>query len=336
MKITARICIVIITMALLSSACIPTPTVDTKSIELASTAVMETAIAVVKQTKESEVSEAAPTPTTAATVEPTAVVPTDTPIPTETPLPTVQPTATEVPTPAVPCNKASFVKDVSIPDGQEMKPEESFIKTWRITNAGSCTWTSAYQLVYSNGERMSAPASVNISGNIQPGASMDISVQLISPKADGSYTAYFLLKASDGTIFGMGNNNNPLSAVIKVKKPTVREPLPTPRPEKACEVHDNTIENMSVDGRFDVVATLNNTGSKTWSADFVLSPTVGRDYLEDTFYGIPSAIKTGQGFSFRIEGYDPDLGQRGIRIVWELKDPNANWETYCQFETLYD
>lgn len=332
-----RIVVLILVIAIISIACSFTPVVKTKSAELTQTAVLETVAEVIKQTQEA----VTPSPTATATAEPTPVPPT------ATPSPAALPTSTAIPTASTPCIKASFVKDVTIPDGTEMKSGESFVKTWRITNSGSCTWTPAYQLIFSSGERMSAPGSVNLSGNVSPGSTVDISVQLVSPSSDGSYTAYFMLKAPDGTIFGMGNSNTALSAVIKVKKSAALPfpvftaiippslPTKTPVPQKACEVHYNWVDNMWVDGRFDAIANLVNKGSRTWGSDFVLAPVVGEDYFEYYFYPIPHATGPGKEFFFSAEGYDSNKGKSAFTIVWELMDPNAGWETYCTFETKY-
>ena len=35
----------------------------------------------------------------------------------------------------------------TIPDGTVMQPSETFYKTWRLKNNGSCTWNSAYKIV---------------------------------------------------------------------------------------------------------------------------------------------------------------------------------------------
>ena len=55
------------------------------------------------------------------------------------------------------CERVRFVDDVTIPDNTVMAPGQTFRKTWRIQNAGSCAWNSGYQLVFSGG-MMSLPA----------------------------------------------------------------------------------------------------------------------------------------------------------------------------------
>jgi hypothetical protein len=90
------------------------------------------------------------------TVPPAA---TDTPQPmvTETPQPTVAPTATGQPQPTgVPsyCNQATFISDVTIPDGTQLAAGSTFTKTWRIKNNSICTWTTSYGAVFYGGTQM--------------------------------------------------------------------------------------------------------------------------------------------------------------------------------------
>ena len=70
-----------------------------------------------------------------------------------------------------------FVADVSYGDNNMknppfVKPGEGFVKTWRVQNTGTCTWTPNYQLVYAYGNVTTAQMSgqpVNIPANVAPG-----------------------------------------------------------------------------------------------------------------------------------------------------------------------
>lgn len=273
------------------------------------------------------------------TPQPTAIPPTATePIPSPTPLPSATatkvkptPTKTEIP---LPCSKAKFVADVTVPDGTEMKPNQSFVKTWRITNAGSCTWTSSYQLIYVSGNQMSAPASVGFPKNVPPGSSVDLSVQLVSPNSSGDFTTRFKLKADDGTIFGVGDKDSHLTVVIKVAAQPTKTSAPS-LPTTGCEIFYDWVD-MWIDGRFDAHAELRNNSSTTWADNFVIAPTGGdTDKVEwEGFYGI-DRTSTGQSYYFTVEGYDEDKGKYDFTIFWELMNPDENWKTYCYFETRY-
>lgn len=124
-------------------------------------------------------------------------------LPPPTLTPSLTPTITQT---MIPCDRASFVKDVTIPDGEEMSPNENFTKTWRLKNTGSCTWTSGYALVFDSGDSMSGPASVQLtSGTVGPGGNVDISVNLKAPSSPGTYKGFWKLRNGSGVIFGIGD-----------------------------------------------------------------------------------------------------------------------------------
>jgi len=155
-----------------------------------------------------ETAQNTPTSAPAVTVLPTTAS-SPTPVPTVTPLPT--------PTPK-PCNLATFIKDVTVPDGTKFKPGDHFTKTWRLKNVGTCTWHN-YALVFDNGERMGAPASVALPGTVAPGQEVDVSVNMVAPNATGTYRSNWRLRDDKGVIFGL-TTGNPFWVEIKVVQPT--------------------------------------------------------------------------------------------------------------------
>jgi methionine-rich copper-binding protein CopC len=165
----------------------------------------------VAETVAAELTARPVTETAAATLQATAgntatAEPTQTPPATATNVSTstLPPTAT-----TIPCNRASFVTDVTYPDGSEVEVNKGFVKTWRLQNSGSCTWTSGYRLVFSHGDRMNAPDEVVLTGGtVAPGQSVDVSVNLTAPNTAGTYKGEFRLKSSDGQVFGIGASGN--------------------------------------------------------------------------------------------------------------------------------
>jgi hypothetical protein len=140
-------------------------------------------------------------PTATATVPPQPTLPPPTMGPT-----TATPTLTPSPTiTSIPCNRASFVSDVTIPDGTELAPGASFTKTWRLKNTGSCEWTSSYSLVFDQGDAMGGQAAVQLTtGTVSPGQTVDISVDLTAPSTPGTYKGYWKLRNNSGVVFGIG------------------------------------------------------------------------------------------------------------------------------------
>src|SRR4030095_3125018 len=78
--------------------------------------------------------------------------------PTATPELTATPAATRPPNAPDCTNSASFVADITIPDNTEIVGGETFTKTWRIMNTGTCIWAPDYTLTHYSEEVMNAPA----------------------------------------------------------------------------------------------------------------------------------------------------------------------------------
>jgi hypothetical protein len=137
------------------------------------------------------------------------------PIPTATnnTVPTTGPTisiATSFPTlspiPVVRCDAAQFVEDVTIKDGSVLERGTSFTKIWRLKNTGNCSWTTSYALVFVDGDSLSAPAAVGLTGNVNPGQTVDLAINLAAPNKDGQYRGYWKLRNASDVLFGIGNN----------------------------------------------------------------------------------------------------------------------------------
>lgn len=115
--------------------------------------------------------------------------------------PTGAPAITDTPTFAVTIDpnckdSAVLVRDVTIPDGTQMKPGEKFTKTWEFINTGTCPWYG-YALKFAAGDQMNAPLSAPIADTLLK-ESVQVSVELTAPTLNGSYTGYFTLNDTTG------------------------------------------------------------------------------------------------------------------------------------------
>jgi Ig-like domain from next to BRCA1 gene len=115
-----------------------------------------------------------------------------------------------------PCYSADFVSDVTIPDGTIVSPGQTFWKTWRVTNSGSCAWDSSYKFVFMDGDIMGGGYVYSFPGAAAPGQTVDIPIQLYAPQAAGTYTGTWAIEAPDKTIFGVGQYSQPLSVKVVV------------------------------------------------------------------------------------------------------------------------
>lgn len=139
-----------------------------------------------------------------AELPPTAIA---TAIPTtEAPLQTAAaPTATVALTPgptATPClPDAKYVADLTIPDNEKIAPGAAFTKSWRVRSTGCAAWSAGTELVFVDGERLEAPASVAVPATA-PESTADISVDMRAPTAPGTYRSTWQLRGPDGVFFG--------------------------------------------------------------------------------------------------------------------------------------
>jgi hypothetical protein len=99
------------------------------------------------------------------------------------------------------CNNATFVSDVTISDGTVLAPAESFVKTWRFQNSGTCTWSEDYLLTFISGNDMNGDTT-EIDAEIVSASTGDLSVSLVAPSSEGTYTGYWRLADEDGNVFG--------------------------------------------------------------------------------------------------------------------------------------
>ena len=177
------------------------------------------ALTEVAQTVEANLTQAIQTEQATDTPQVVTVPPTVTlEAPTKTPVP---PTATNI---SVPCDRAQFVADVTVPDGTEFVPGKEFVKTWRLKNTGSCTWTTSYALVFDSGDAMNGPASANLTGSVAPGQTIDISADMKAPDSVGTYRGNWKLRNASNAKFGLGGDaSQPFYVIIKV----VGTPTPT-------------------------------------------------------------------------------------------------------------
>lgn len=146
----------------------------------------------------------------------TTLLPTQTAFPTQTPYPSLTP----IPQSAIKvCDRAAWVKDVTIPDGTALAPNTSFVKTWRLRNDGTCTWTTGYKLAFFSGDSMGAAASFALPASVAPGQEVDLSITFTSPAAAGTYKSNWKLQNPDGVKFGLGAVDQAFYALINVSKP---------------------------------------------------------------------------------------------------------------------
>jgi hypothetical protein len=122
------------------------------------------------------------------------------------------------------CNNMAFVRDVETPDGTVLRPNESFTRTWKVANSGTCNWLHGYRLVPVGGFGFAEdPVSVHGSPIVTPTEWREISVHGQAPDDPGTYTQSWRMSDGAGHLFG---------ATLSISI-TVRAPTNTPNPPTA-------------------------------------------------------------------------------------------------------
>jgi hypothetical protein len=164
-----------------------------------------------------ETSDLTPTTGQLEAVPVTAEPVTITPAPTLSLAPTVEACAQREESAA-----AHFVSE-TIPDYTNLDPGTAFSKSWTICNAGSTTWTTEYDLVFtlstSSGVDFDTPQRIPLPNDVPPGQAVTIAVDLITPDTDGFYSLYYSLhdEADEPVMIDGGN----LWVSVVVGNPTV-------------------------------------------------------------------------------------------------------------------
>jgi hypothetical protein len=186
-------------LALLSLVFLLLTACGSRSAEATPTTQPQTVLTAAAQTAQAQLTILAQ-PTATATLPPFPTG-TLTPSPTSTATPLVGFT----PSPAAPGSPAGdlaeYWADITVPDGTDFKPGEAFVKTWRLHNSGTTTWTSEYNLAFLGGAQMSAPSSVPLTSSVAPGDMVDVSVNLVAPQENGTYRGYWKMRNPGGQFF---------------------------------------------------------------------------------------------------------------------------------------
>lgn len=205
-------------------------------------------------------------------------------------------------TPVKKRHDAAFVADVTLPDGDEVETNQVVLKTWRVRNTGDTTWDRSF--ILSNLEN---PLGAEISWGLpttRPGATVDISVPLITPAKPGIYRSRWNLKTPDGESFGP-------ELFVELRAIT----LPGRPRDGAILVTDVNVPagtRMQPGKEFTKTWRIRNTGRTTWEDGYQLAflgdnsfdgpvtvplPAIGPGESAEVSIGLTAPISTGRHYS---------------------------------------
>jgi hypothetical protein len=243
-KILRKLILPLFLAALLISACDEaeiTPTPTEIDVDAVYTAVAATAFA--KQTN-TETNQATKTvsPTSTVTLtnmatQPPTITETIQPASTAINTPIVSlgtpaPTEMMIPSGPVGCNNSGFIQDVTIPNNTKLVAGETFTKTWRIMNTGTCAWNANYQFTFVSGNKLGSNTA-NIQRTIGRGVATDISLNMVAPNSPGTYSSYWRMADDSGVLFGIGFK------VVIIVPGAISTPSPVAAPTATSPTPDN-------------------------------------------------------------------------------------------------
>lgn len=124
--------------------------------------------------------------------------------------PAATPAATPTPAPPACIDGMAFIADLNYDDQNMAAPPvlkagQAFVKSWRVQNTGTCTWTPDYAVAYVNGNRPEARmngSTVLLGRNVEPGEVLDLSVSLVAPQSYGTFQGFWQMRDAGGGYFG--------------------------------------------------------------------------------------------------------------------------------------
>lgn len=138
--------------------------------------------------------------------------PTNTPLPTSTLVQTfsaptlanVIPFGTSIVSsnpPVTSCNSLAYVNDITIPDNTPMTPGQTFTKTWKVRNSGTCAWDAGFKFAFTGGDAMSG-ATYTLAQSVPANTQIDISITMTAPSKTGSIRSNWRMSTAAGQFFG--------------------------------------------------------------------------------------------------------------------------------------
>lgn len=222
--------------------------------------------------------------------------------------PTLVPTSTFTPKPN--CQDAAILlRDVTVPDYSQMQAGETFTKTWEFQNVGTCPWTN-YTLRFSSGDEIHAPISTPVA-DTAPKATVQVSMQLTAPTANGRYSGYFTLNNANGDVLPIGTEK---TFWVKFMVGTYATIPTNPPPSGNCTTGGNADYVSQIVSLINAARTEAGLNTLTVNAELVA---FAKHHAEDMAYNNFLSHDGSDGsFGERMMGYS--LSHVGQQITGEI------------------
>lgn len=99
------------------------------------------------------------------------------------------------------CYGMTFVSE-TIPDNTPMTPGQTFIKTWKVVNNGSCAWDAGFKFSFTGGDAMSG-VTYTLPSAVAVNAIVDLSITFTAPtNKTGPVRSNWRMSTAGGQFFG--------------------------------------------------------------------------------------------------------------------------------------
>lgn len=161
-------------------------------------------------------------------------------------------------------DNARFVADMTYPDGDVVPAGKRIVKTWRVRNTGTSSWSAGFALAFAGDNHMNGPDSVRLPAAL-PGEEVDVSVSLVAPLAPGIHRSIWRPRNPDGMLFGD-------LLYVDIRVPVSSTPGSSSLEDAQLESHishpDGT--EVRVNAPFEKIWAIRNTGSTPWTEGYRL------------------------------------------------------------------
>jgi hypothetical protein len=101
------------------------------------------------------------------------------------------------------CTDSTFVEDVTVPDGTQIKAGGQFVKIWKVQNTGTCMWDDGFVLKYLGGYLDGRDITFKHSSEfVKPGQMREFRQELTAPETPNTYEECWRLRDDGGFYFG--------------------------------------------------------------------------------------------------------------------------------------
>jgi len=213
------------------------------------------------------------------------------------------------------CYDAALVSDLSIPDGTKFDPGDTFEKSWRLSNTGTCDWTADFKFAYVGGDLFGSDTT-KIRQRVNVGNTMDFSLQLVAPSGSGTVVSNWQMATDDGHLFG------PV-LTVSIKLPG------TTTTASGCYNSTLVSEGTVPEGpefksgeEFKIIWEVKNSGSCEWNNDFKITFVGGSPFGSDTTK-IRKYVDAGDSTNISLQMEAPKNAGTATSS-WQMADESGN------------